>query len=194
MSKPGCPVDEGATSLGMSWSTNVYEYSNNDPLNFLDVTGLKPGRPNSSVYDTVEGAAVAALQYAAKQPGVDNRELAGKIYSVGNGYSFSVPTSNGSTPTSSFPDRSRVPNGCEVIAIYHTHLSGDKAGLSLQDAPGFSMQDVKSSRQSGLPDFTIDPQGNVWQLPVGEDLSPNGKDPDGSDATDFMVPTGLFGG
>jgi RHS repeat-associated protein len=124
---------------------NLFGYVFQDPINFIDPSGLAPG----DEYSTERAAASAALNGINPVSIALNREAAGYIYRTPNGYSYTPP--NLGDPTGSHPGI--VPN--DPTGFYHTHGS-DLPGYNNND---FSWRDENAAYNSGLESYMMGPNG-----------------------------------
>ena len=97
--------------LGFAGSRNWYVYSYNNPVNWYDLTGFKPGDP----FDTPEKAAIDALNYIYGESMLLGREMGGIIYQGDDGCFYA------SEPVMGEPDGIYDMPNTWGFAWYHTH-------------------------------------------------------------------------
>jgi RHS repeat-associated protein len=129
--------------------TNFYSYSVNDPINFIDPSGLGPG----DIFPTINGAGADALSYTNPMSIAGNIEYAGSIFRLPGGYSYTAP--NPGTP-----DSSSVASCPNRVGTYHTHGAYDPR----YDNEHFSPADYANAISRGLPSFLGTPNGGQFVL------------------------------
>ena len=129
--------------------TNLYGYVINDPMNWIDATGLAAGDP----YSSPDAAALAALKDAHQLPG--NAEWGGRVYKEGDHYSYTPARTDGK-PNEVSPGP--LPQGTIPAGTYHTHTDTGFPGES-----PFSDADHLWTKKSGLPEWMVDSAGQTWK-------------------------------
>jgi hypothetical protein len=131
-------------------SPNLYTYGNNDPLNQIDLFGLRPGDP----YPTASAAAVDALLDVYAISRSTNLEYAGRIYQDPNGTFSYTPGLTFSQGDPSIPNRnccatysspggvpSRITHqqkGCEDFVFFAWTIERIPTVHSTSEPPGIS--------------------------------------------------------
>jgi hypothetical protein len=98
---------------------------------------------DSRSYPTLEVAALAAL--AAALPLSERFEYGGVIAECLGSYHVSTPVTNRDEVHVEY--EVRIPRGCQLAALYHTHPSNDGRPTR------FSPDDVNTARTLGVPSF-----------------------------------------
>jgi len=137
--------------LGFDGSRNFYVYVGNNPINLLDITGLKPGDP----FATANEAAKDAMEYIYEDSKAISRELGGIIYEGSDGCFYAtdplIGTSNSLTLGNIYPDFGEV-------AFYHSHPSGLSEGsLLLSDENG----DISFADKHNIDAYLINTLGDM---------------------------------
>ncbi len=152
-------------------SVNLYGYVANDPVNWIDPSGLKIG-------DRFRNADLVALD-ALKQVNplsIELRwELAGAICQEGNQYfstAYSIGTCGGSTPP-------KCPGKSVCVGDWHTHGAysvsiegGDcvESDVPIPSDDDFSSKDIEGCKEDskGVPGYNCylgTPSGMFWKMP-----------------------------
>ncbi len=106
--------------LGFNGASNFYVYAENDPVNYVDVTGLKPG----DYFDTMDAAARDAAEYVSSNFD-DSRfvEYLAEIYEVYIGkklcYSYIEPYTSNIVDRVAYKKR----HGSYTRAYWHNHVA-----------------------------------------------------------------------
>ena len=120
---------------------NLYAMVGNDPVNSVDAYGLAPKKslptPGSTVYPTMDAAAIAALQNIYVKSNKEGYEWGGEILKTKGGYKPTKPTrlgeDGGTTAVS--------PNS---VGSFHTHPSTSRTG-QIYINERFSPEDIQSA-------------------------------------------------
>lgn len=101
--------------IGIRGGINLYSYSLNNPINWTDPFGLRPG----DVFQTVEFAITDAIMYATQKSNAEKVEYGGWITKTKDcKFTYSEPTRGTLREIPNFPPE--PPNSAD--AWYHTHL------------------------------------------------------------------------
>ncbi len=143
---------------------NLYGYVANDPINFVDATGLAPG----DTFSSPDAAAIDAGNYlfTTKPRLWDRLEYGGWIYKTDCGYSYTFSSGN---PANMPLDRIPKPSGTEYA--WHSHTDPDAK-------ENYNFSDWNSHPKTGgdkgwayrnLPLYLITPTNGVkLYTPTGE--------------------------
>jgi hypothetical protein len=96
--------------------------THNNPVKFVDPDGLAPG----DEFDSIDKAAIDAIDYCMSRSVRDNVEYGGYIYQINEGvysYTEAVPGQYRSIDITTF---NAPPEGSSRAAIYHTHQADDR--------------------------------------------------------------------
>jgi RHS repeat-associated protein len=151
---------------------NWFAYVNNDPVNYLDPWGLKPGQ----VFPTVDAAAANFGSIYNNDSIINNREYGASIYRKGGGYAYTVPIKG--------EEASVLPSVLvfnRPIAFLHTHGGFDPR----YESNIFSSEDKKFSNLYGIPIYVATPNGSLLVydpktgivLPVDYNMPSDRKEP-----------------
>jgi len=99
---------------------NLYEYCGNDPVNFVDVSGFYP---EENIFDTIEEAAIDALDTYLDTSIEMNREVGGFIMATGDGHYYATEGKLGEHDNVDIGDAPET-----AVGWYHTHGSKDENG------------------------------------------------------------------
>ena len=135
---------------------NFYLYTRGDPVNWVDSTGLVPGKH----YDTMDEAAYAALDEILPTSIAEDTEYAGYIYANEDGtFSHTAPEAGW---RNSF--ELNYPRHLDVCATYHTHGDGSSYSEEL-----FSPKDKAESKRMKIPYYLGTPSEAIKRYdPVTE--------------------------
>jgi RHS repeat-associated protein len=170
--------------IGLAGGLSTYAYAFVNPLRLTDALGLKPG----DCYRSPQAAAANAIADINAISIAENREYAGWVYMMKNGwYSYTAPLP-GSASSSSPGKR---PAG--AIGIYHTHGAWDPAFVSSNGVDGnevFSRPPYGVDLAIPIGDWAFlgTPRGRLWQYrnngrnSVPESMKP--ASPNNADACD----------
>ena len=99
------------------YSTNWYIYGNNNPLQYVDPSGLKPG----DVFKTIDEAAIDAGNYLLTTTYENDQEMLGVIYEVDGGFTYYEAENLADDPMYGFTvEWDEIP-----LAVVHTHVYYD---------------------------------------------------------------------
>lgn len=130
--------------------TNLFGYTFNDPINFIDPLGLLPGDP----YPSADAAGANAVNDINYQSIIENREYAGRVYQNSDGtYSYT-------SPNAWTVDRSRpgpIPPETTNAGSYHTHGGYDPK----YDSENFSPADIDLYTREGASGYLGTPNGVI---------------------------------
>jgi RHS repeat-associated protein len=107
-----------------SSNLNLYAYAANNPLRWIDISGLAPGDP----FKKPEAAAKDALKFINPKSMKENREFGGIIYKNPKTGSYYATKPVKGAEAGVNPSDSPPPSGAETVGDYHTH-----GQYSLQD-------------------------------------------------------------
>ncbi len=125
-----------------------YTYVQNDPVNFVDLWGLKAG----DIFKTVEDAAIDFGLTYNDDSIFENREYGASVYQSGTGYTYTVPSTGG--PSSVIMS---VPPFAKVEAYLHTHAAYDP----LYDNENFSKTDKNTAQHKNVTFYVATPMGKL---------------------------------
>jgi RHS repeat-associated protein len=135
------PIRDGA---------NWFAYVNNDPVNWLDLWGLKPG----DVFSTVVDAADDFGKEYNGQSIIEGIEYGTTIIQSGDGYSYMEPTT-GTKDRITLPTPPGGPN--EAVAGHHTHGDYDPQYKNND----FSKTDKETAREYDRLFYVATPDGSL---------------------------------
>ncbi len=96
-----------------SRQANLFAYVGNDPINWLDPSGLKPG----DIFKTSEEAAIDAINYIwSTKSDTSKVEYGGWIFKSGEGFTYCEPIGGERRGIKRFPQRKE-----NDVAWFHTH-------------------------------------------------------------------------
>jgi RHS repeat-associated protein len=147
--------------LGEVGGMNLYAFVGNNPVNWVDPWGLKPG----DTFKTMEEAVTDALDYIYPKTNVknvlDQREYGGTIRKrkriIWNKKKFwfeKIVEYTYSEPVEGGPFRVPIPIKSNSVCIYHSHTN-----FPGYDSENFSQEDRKISNRNRIPIFVITPSG-----------------------------------
>lgn len=170
--------------IGLAGGLSTYAYAFVNPLRLTDALGLKPG----DCYRSPQAAAANAIADINAISIAENREYAGWVYMMKNGWYYYTAPLPGSASSSSPGKR---PAG--AIGIYHTHGAWDPAFVSSNGVDGnevFSRPPYGVDLAIPIGDWAFlgTPRGRLWQYrnngrnSVPESMKP--ASPNNADACD----------
>ncbi len=140
--------------IGLRGGINHFVYVRNNPLNWIDPWGLKPGDPYPSQDSTAEQAILDINPTSIQQ----HIEYAGMIYQNSTICSYSYTQPNKGTRDSSNPGGpSSVPSGTTATAYYHTHGGNDPG----YDNENFSTPDKNYANYYSIDGYLGTPSGAI---------------------------------
>ncbi|MFX1678402.1 DUF4329 domain-containing protein [Mitsuaria sp. CC2] len=137
--------------IGLAGGIDTYAYVGNSPLQFYDSLGLKPGES----FDSVEAAAVDALNYINGRSICENVEYGGWIYkkwgfdNKNSKFTYDEPT-RGKSASVPYPS---APAFHEAYSAFHTHAAYDPRF----DNESFSDRDKEIGDGLGVPTYLATP-------------------------------------
>ncbi len=140
--------------------SNWYAYCNSDPVNYVDMWGLKPVEGSSPgvfepvYFDTMDEA---AIDFAAKynQRSIQhNEEWGATIYKVNGKYTYTKPRTDHKPCQVNFS----LPPGGEIEAVGALHTHGKYID---DEGTDFSEYDYMLADQKGLPTYIVNPRGEL---------------------------------
>ena len=136
--------------IGIVGGINLYGYVKNNPIDWFDPFGLKPGDP----YPTQDTAARDAINDINPTSISEGREYGGWIYQNSDGtYSYTESNSGSRAGTSLGP----VPQGVQITGDYHTHGANDPG----YDNENFSQTDKIGNDQMNTTGYLGTPSGTI---------------------------------
>jgi RHS repeat-associated protein len=132
---------------------NLYAYVDNNPINYIDLSGLAPGDP----YPTANAAAIQAIKDINPTSIQADKEYAGKIYQNPEDKTFSYTKPIPGDKTSSDPGD--CPPGKKDAGSYHTHGAYDPNYKNER----FSKRDKRIEDKAGTPGYLGTPSGVIMK-------------------------------
>ena len=136
--------------IGLAGGINLYSYSYQNPVNFIDPWGLKPG----DLYPTVDLAGANAVNDINYKSIKEGREYGGRVYQNPDGTYSYTPPMPGTTDSTSCGD---VPPDTKNAGDYHTHGAPDPG----YDNENFSPPDKQGNNEEGVNGYLGTPQGVI---------------------------------
>jgi RHS repeat-associated protein len=128
--------------------TDLYGYSLNNPVSFVDISGLAPGDP----YGSISQAARAALRDAYRPSITNNWEYGGYIIQHPDGFHYTYTEPK----TDKAADMLTLPCNPRAEADYHTHGAAQGRGDEF-----FSPDDMQSNDACGYNGYLMTPSGKT---------------------------------
>lgn len=144
--------------IGERGGLNLYSYVANNPVRWVDLSGLAPGEP----YPSADAAASQAIRDINPTSIKLNQEFGGRVYQNPDGtysYTAPVPGTEDRVPTG------EVPEGKQDAGDYHTHGRPDPRYPSYED---FSDRDKANHDYDETPGYLGTPSGVIkkyWPAP-----------------------------
>jgi RHS repeat-associated protein len=140
-------------------STNLYGYSGNDPLNWIDPYGLAPG----DIYLTIDEAAIDAINDINRESINENIEYGGVIYENPDGtYSYNFPNTDWGVNFIYRSTMGNPPPGTILRGLYHTHGGPDPKYCSYQFSNDLKNGgDVQLAQDDGIPIYVGVPNQSI---------------------------------
>jgi len=166
--------------LGFDGSRNFYVYSKNNPVNLLDITGLKPGDP----FATADEAAKDAMEYIYEDSTDIGVEFGGIIVlGQDDCYYATMPIMGNSTSVPIV-----YPSGLNAVGWYHSHPEYNTEGNLLFSDGNAGDLGITSD---GNDAYLVNPLGDMLKYDsseskvekIGHIGNKKGKDSDYYDAT-----------
>jgi RHS repeat-associated protein len=129
--------------------SNWFVYVNSDPINYLDMWGLKPGE----IFSTPQDAAIDFANTYYDDSVNRNREYGSSVHKTDGGYTYTTPSKG-----SSWSVKSSVDPEKRVEANLHTHGSDDYQGGNKNN---FSDQDIENADSRNVDSYVTLPDGTV---------------------------------
>jgi RHS repeat-associated protein len=130
--------------------SNWFAYVNNDPVNWVDLWGLKPG----DIFPTVDEAANDFGKEYNGQSIIEKTEYGTTIIPSGDGYTYMEPT-KGTKDSITLPTPSDGPD--QAVAGHHTHGNYDPEYNNNE----FSQTDKETAQQYDKPFYVATPDGSL---------------------------------
>ncbi|MDX2227876.1 MAG: RHS repeat-associated core domain-containing protein [Verrucomicrobiae bacterium] len=148
--------------IAESGGINLYGYCLNDPVNFVDPWGTKPGEP----YTTPDAAAMAAANDMYEDSYNNDWEYIANIYQDKDGkYSYTEPKTQ-ENPHSSSLSKKNIPQGTSYNSNIHSHGApsegyNDEEFSGSPDDPCDRSTDKAVSDTRGSSGYLVTPSGKV---------------------------------
>ncbi len=143
--------------LGFAGSRNWYVYSYNNPVNWYDLTGFKPGDP----FKTADEAAIDALEWIMPISRLDDREYGGVIYKGDDGCFYATEPIVGEDGINNrdfnFPGELLK----KSIASYHTHPN--------KSAKTFSKKDIYTNEKFHKDGYLMNDSGDILKHDISNE-------------------------
>jgi RHS repeat-associated protein len=141
---------------------NWFAYVNNDPVNYVDLWGLKPG----DTFSTIEEAANDFGKEYNGQSIIEKTEYVTTIISSDNGYTYMEPTKE-TKDSITLPTPSGGPD--QVVAGHHAHGNYDPEYNNNE----FTLTDKETAQQYGKPFYVATPDGSLKVYdPITDETTP----------------------
>ncbi|HEY2093365.1 MAG TPA: IPT/TIG domain-containing protein [Thermoanaerobaculia bacterium] len=139
---------------------SLYAYAFNDPVNWFDVDGMKPGDP----YKTRDDAARAALADVCGMSREIGREFGGYVYKRSDGTFSYTPAVHGYAydMKNLRPASEYLTNRARAVGEYHTHPDHENAAP--EEPNEISDTDRARASLDGIPAYVVTPFGKILRF------------------------------